>query len=279
MIPSMIKLLDLNWPGHPEVFIAGTQCQFKGASTLPATTPASSEWVPVFAHAISEIHKLGFQRVFLCLDDLHPLARCNGQFLSEVVPRWLEAHNAGYIYLLGWLDNGTLPIEGDAAGDFLRLSPKGSYYASLQVGYWNLSFLQAVTEGVVRRGGRNAWDWEKMGTEAARELGVPCYVLKNGSGAVDREGLEKSIPKEYWGWVTVGPYPYKKGGFADNGMIGRPHRRIYEALAGNIPEVKEMIARTRKLDYRLQNIRKWLVWKRKGINYRWQRLTSACKSF
>jgi hypothetical protein len=104
---------------------------------------------------------------------------------------------------------------------------------------------------------------------------VPCFVLRDGSFAEDLNSLEDQIPKRYRSWVTVGPYPFKKGGFSDNGMVGRPQRDIYRALAGGIPEVEEMIARTRKFDYRIQNIRKRIAWKCKGIAYRWRKLTRA----
>ena len=269
MVPAMVELLGIHWPKHPEVFIAGSTKSFKGTISIPHRSDASSDWVPIFYAAVIHLKRQGVQRVFVCLDDLHPLGACNEYFLLEEISEHMEKLSAGYIYLLGWLDNGTIPVAPSPPDDnFLRMSFEGTYLTSLQVGYWNIDFLTQVTEGVIKLGGRTAWDWETLGSEVARDMRVPCFVLRDGYGCTDRELLEARIPRRYRNWVTVGPFPFKKGGFSDNGMVGRPQRSIYRALAGDVPEVQQMIRQTLSFSYILQTLIKWIKWKKKGLNFR-----------
>jgi hypothetical protein len=277
MLPSLIKLLDIHWPKHPEVYIAGSTKSYEGTILIPHSPEADTDWVPIFHAAVVYLKQRGVGRVFVCLDDLHPLGACNESFLEEELPIRMEQLSAGYIYLLGWIDNGTIPVDAAQPNDdLLRMSFEGTYLTSLQVGYWNLDFLIQVTEGVIMRGGRTAWDWEVLGSEVARELRVPCFVLRGGHGSVNQYTLETRVPRRYRNWVTVGPYPFKKGGFSDNGIVGRPQRTIYRALAGDIPEVQQMIRHTLAFRYRLQSMKKWIGWKRKGLNYRIFSLLRSC---
>lgn len=135
-----LRRLDVCWPGHPPVFVCGlTRAAHEPPHRLPCTNDPG-DWIGTALDAVTRLRELGYEWLYLILDDHPPFGPCNADYLNRLLPENAGRLNAIQVNLLGW--DQYQPQEGRVlASEHLcwqRNSPTFSWKFSLHPGYWHV---------------------------------------------------------------------------------------------------------------------------------------------
>lgn len=280
MAPLTIELLDKYWPSHPPVYFAGLTAEEAGALPhVPVSDPSRrSNWSWMTGDAVSQIAKLGFERVYLIAEEHLPLGPCEETHLNETLPCWMGELDAAYISLMGW-DNrrytSRSPRLSRKFGCMMHLCGVGDPRFHLHPALWRLDVLQRCCELAQRdksqRG--SAWHFEKVNDKLEVPLDEKwkkgCYqisalrlapggrgMVAGVSAAVERFVFNKlmalypRIPSRkaanafalrvgFDNFFCDGPYPMFYSGLMAKGGINR----YAAAFLRKTPEGRKLISR------------------------------------
>lgn len=96
-----LQAIERYWQPHPPVFIAGISLKNTVAVQVAADTP-DSNWIQLAFDACVEVSSLGFEFVYLILDDHPPVLRCNSEALNDQLPGLARTHTLASVRLDGW---------------------------------------------------------------------------------------------------------------------------------------------------------------------------------
>lgn len=181
--PIMLEAIDRCWPSHPEVRFCGLEVPGK----LPAFPLAAdrSNWSQVLLEGVQNMRRLGFDRVYLILEEHIPLGPCQEEHLNVTLPALMDSLPASYISLMGW-DNRRFtsrsPILGNRRYQLQHLTGPKDPRFHLHPALWDLKVLEECARLALENPGKNgsAWHFEKVAARAGFPAAVRdgCYQIR-----------------------------------------------------------------------------------------------------
>jgi len=158
-----VSCIHREWDEHPPIFVSGASGGIDGALPL---VDDPRDWMAVTAAAVKELKARGFRWIYLILDDLPPIGRCDATHLNRTIPAMAAKWGATCIGLLGWGQRRA--IEGEDLGsDALHLGRNTRDYRwkfSLHPSLWSSVHLLELLEIRMMQfppGGRTPWNFER----------------------------------------------------------------------------------------------------------------------
>lgn len=141
-----LRRLNAWWPEHPDVYTCGlTRADRELGQCLPCTADPR-DWVGIALAAVTRLGALGYEWLYLILDDHPPFGPCNADVLNRQLPEHATALDAIHVNLQGW--DQYQPQEGSVLGPehlcWQRNSPAFSWKFSLHPGYWHVATLERL---------------------------------------------------------------------------------------------------------------------------------------
>ncbi len=181
--PIMLEALGRCWPSHPEVRFCGLEVP----GNLPAIplTADRSNWSQMLLEGVQNMRSLGFDRVYLILEEHIPLGPCQEKHLNVTLPALMDSLPASYISLMGW-DNRRFtsrsPVLGNSRYHLKHLTGPKDPRFHLHPALWDLEILEQCARLALENPEKNgsAWHFEK----AAASAGFPeavrdgCYQIR-----------------------------------------------------------------------------------------------------
>ena len=167
------------WSGHPQVFISGAEADSR---CLPLRDDPAN-WMRVTASACEELLQRGYDMAFIILDDHAPIAECNGEFLTNSMPRMLREKDATLCLAVG--PGPILKRKGffEKCGSyrFEKLGVDEPWKLALHPALWNLNKLHEILLHLMEKlpvPQQNPWAFERIGSSAA-EGGLSTDLLES----------------------------------------------------------------------------------------------------
>jgi len=178
-----ITMLNRYWQAHPELFVCGG-----GSSHGPNwfdTDAAPQDWLSITRSACRRLHRKGYKRVYLILDDHPPLASCNSVHLNQTLPRLLDDLTATCIGLNGWgIGREGRRVRGEILRSYYynleRLPADFAWKFSLHPTLWNLERLIALLDTLIEMlplPDRTPWRFERFSSQPG--LGLSFDYLES----------------------------------------------------------------------------------------------------
>jgi hypothetical protein len=165
------------WPDHPEIFVCGLP-----NDGLPLQDDPG-DWMRVVRSACADLRAHGLAQAYIILDDHPPIARCNGEFLKNTLPRMALELKATCI-----LTGGFGPLIARKAEiiewetwrvECLPLA--APFKLGLHPALWDLGRLESILEILIERlpqEQHTPWAFERIGSNA-QSSGLPPEWLSS----------------------------------------------------------------------------------------------------
>ena len=154
------RLLDRYWAGHPPVWFCGAAIDRPDA--LPVRH-APGDWMAGVRNAMTDLEEQGFDRVYLLMADLGPIAECHSEHLNRTIPNWMDELGATYISIRGW-DHRRSSAGPTLGGRYLRLQQQDADYRwrfALHPALWRTEVLARILDILMARfADHSAWSCE-----------------------------------------------------------------------------------------------------------------------
>lgn len=258
------------WENHPPIY----SCGFHGASikTSFQLQNIPSEWARIHLEAVIELKKLGYDKVYLIIDDHPPLGRCHSEVLNRLLPQWMDELEATYIGLLGSDQNqGQWGIK-EKHYPLEKMDENQLFKFQLHPALWKIEKLEKILRGFVENYNpvdQNIWRFERVGNDSwvdkkylektyriegeklvyssflcRLELRLRAYVQKRIRKWLKDEKKADLIWQ--WGFAGfishyyAGPYPLMWAGLMNG---GKPNQNIFWYYWSRGEIVKSLIAK------------------------------------
>jgi len=184
------------WKSHPRVFISGAE----GDSRCLPLRDDPSNWMRVTASACEDLLHRGYDMAFLILDDHAPIAECNGEFLTNSLPRMTREKNVTLCLAVG--PGPVLKRKGsfeECGGcKFEKLGIDDPWKLALHPALWNIDKLHKILLDLMKRlpvPQQNPWAFERIGSSPeegglSRDLLASCWRVDGWQSATrEAKGL------------------------------------------------------------------------------------------
>ena len=164
------RLLDRYWAGHPPIWFCGS------AIDRPDALPVRHEprdWMAGVRNAMTDLKEQGFERVYLLMADLGPIAECHSEHLNQTIPNWMNELNATYISIRGW-DHRRSSAGASLGSRYLHLQQQDPTYRwrfALHPALWRIEVLAKILDVLMARcADHSAWSCEVEAGNLHEEL-------------------------------------------------------------------------------------------------------------
>ncbi|MBU7587115.1 MAG: hypothetical protein KAF91_30420 [Nostoc sp. TH1S01] len=247
LVQPLLKLINHFWLEHPPIFITGTNKNFNETETISIKDYNFKNWVSTYYESLKFLQQQGFDSFYLILDDIHPIGKCDANYLNLYLPQKAEQYNAGYVYLM---EHFSLLKASECQDDeWLHIVPKSPYSISLQFGYWHIDYALSITDKIQKKGIINIWNYEIQGSFLDLQDNRPNFIFKEANNSLIPNSKLETLPEKVRWHVSRTPYPFVRGGFLYQGRSTRITRRIYNEFVGEFPEVKQILEYTNTPQY------------------------------
>lgn len=189
--------IDRMWENHPRLYFSGL------SAPNPRHLPCEGDprdWMTVTLKAVQALIQEGFSQVYLILDDIPPVGRCQADFLNRILPGAAAQAGASLVSLLGWGQHRAL--EGDRQTvnglPLERLPAANRWRFSLHPGLWNLTDLRDILNLRCEQfppNQRTPWNFERHHDRDFAEL--PGRILNSCYRIHGRSHVSEDAP-----WLT-----------------------------------------------------------------------------
>ena len=184
--PLTMTELGRRWPSHPEVWFCGLEASC-GLPALPLTADRSN-WTQVLLEGVRHMRSLGFDRIYLILEEHLPLGPCHEEHLNATLPALMDSLPASYISLMGW-DNRRFTSRSRVLGNdrhqLKHLTGPNDPRFHLHPALWESAALEQCAALAVEVPDKNgsAWHFEKSSARATFPGAEQdrCYQIRASS--------------------------------------------------------------------------------------------------
>lgn len=143
-------MLDKFWEKHPDMYLCGLVKGIEGCSLIPFDVDPK-DWIGIAHKAVNYLIERGYNYCYLIIDDHPPFATCNGDYLSEELPRLAHSLKAICVSLVGW--DQIRAYQGFKLGSgkhfWLNNDPAYRWSFNLHPACWNTTALKEILEIVM----------------------------------------------------------------------------------------------------------------------------------
>lgn len=160
----LIDFVNQMWPGHPPIWLITDRGNIKYKQTICVD---SQNWVYRLQEGLKQVKNLSLNisYVYLILEDLYPLWRCNPAEITKIQNLTL-AHNLDCVSFIPY-DWGKSEDFLEIAGKKLFKVPQSFYfYNQIQPALWKLNHLTAMCELALEKGINDCWEFEHLVSSA-----------------------------------------------------------------------------------------------------------------
>ncbi len=219
--PFTMEALVKRWTNPPEIWFCGlleAEAGFLPALPLAKNTDRSN-WTQVLLDGVEQMRGLGFELIYLILEEHLPLSVCHEKHLNTTLPALMASLPASYISLMGW-DNRRFPsrspVLGAGSHQLKHLVGADDPRFHLHPALWRTDVLEACCRLALEDTDKNgsAWHFEKAcarpGNSLPDSAKASCYQIRASRLALHEPSFlqaASSIVERYFFHKLMALYP------------------------------------------------------------------------